>query len=107
MVGSRRDGPGTWPRGARPQGSVTFAQVQPIIAERCAVCHAEKPSFAGFQQPPGGVMLDTPERIRAAAPRIQQQAVATQAMPLGNLTQMTADERALLGKWLAEGAEVE
>jgi len=25
-------------------------------------------------------------------------------MPLGNLTKMTPEERALLGKWLAEGA---
>jgi uncharacterized membrane protein len=86
---------------------VTFAQVQPIIAERCAVCHAEKPRFAGFQQPPAGVMLDTPERIRAAAPRIQQQAVATQAMPLANLTQMTPDERTQVARWLARGAPVD
>lgn len=86
---------------------VTFAQVQPIIAERCAVCHSEKPRFAGFQQPPAGVMLDTPERIRAAAPRIQQQAVATQAMPLGNLTQMTPDERTRVARWLARGAPVD
>jgi uncharacterized membrane protein len=86
---------------------VTFAQVEPIIAERCAVCHAEKPRFAGFQQPPAGVMLDTPERIRAAAPRIQQQAVATQAMPLGNLTRMTPDERTRVARWLARGAPVD
>jgi uncharacterized membrane protein len=97
---------------ARGQGDaraveVTFGEVRPIIAQRCAVCHAEKPKFAGFQQPPAGVMLDTPERIHAAAPRIQQQAVATQAMPLGNLTQMTPDERALLARWLARGASVD
>ena len=40
----------------------------------------------------------------AAAPRIQQQAVTTQAMPIGNLTKMTNEERALVGKWLADGA---
>jgi uncharacterized membrane protein len=86
--------------------AVPFAKVQPIVAERCATCHAEKPTFAGFQQPPGGVMLDTPERIKAAALRIHQQTIATQAMPIGNLTKMTADERALLGRWLAEGASL-
>jgi uncharacterized membrane protein len=86
---------------------VRFAQAGPIIAQRCAVCHAEKPTYAGFQQPPAGVMLDTPERIHAAAERIQQQAVATQAMPLGNLTQMTPDERSQIARWLARGAPVD
>jgi uncharacterized membrane protein len=86
---------------------VKFADVRPIIAERCAVCHAERPSFAGFQQPPAGVMLDTPERIHAAAPRIQQQAVSTQAMPLGNLTHMTDEERSRVARWLALGAPID
>jgi uncharacterized membrane protein len=84
--------------------AVPFASVQQVINERCVTCHAEKPTFQGFQQPPAGVMLDTPERIRAAAPRIQQQTVVTQAMPIANLTRMTPEERALIGKWLAEGA---
>jgi uncharacterized membrane protein len=83
---------------------VSFATVQPIIAERCTVCHAARPTFPGFQQAPGGVVLDTPEQIKAAAPRIHQQTIATRAMPIGNLTKMTDDERALLGKWLAEDA---
>jgi uncharacterized membrane protein len=88
-------------------GSVSFARVQPIIAERCAVCHAAKPTFAGFQQPPGGLTFDTPEQVKAAAPRIHQQTIATQAMPIGNLTKMTDEERQLLGKWLAAGAPLE
>ena len=57
-------------------------------------------------QPPGGVLLDTPERVKAAAPRIQQQAITTQAMPIGNLTKMTDEERQLLGRWLADGASI-
>ncbi|HUN90663.1 MAG TPA: urate hydroxylase PuuD [Burkholderiaceae bacterium] len=93
------------PRPAPTQSAdVSFSQVEPIVAERCSVCHAPKPRFAGFTQPPAGVLLDTPEHIRAAAARIQQQAVATQTMPLGNLTGMTPQERALLGRWLAAGA---
>ena len=87
--------------------AITFAQVRPIIRERCAVCHAEKPTFAGFVQPPGGLALDTRDQIKAAASRIHQQTIATPAMPIGNLTKMTDDERALLGKWLAEGAKTE
>jgi uncharacterized membrane protein len=87
--------------GAAP---VTFARVQPIIRERCAVCHAEQPTYPGFQQPPGGLLLDTPDRIKAAADRIHQQTIATQTMPIGNLTKMTDEERRLLGAWLAAGA---
>ena len=97
------------PRAAAPGagGGATFAKVAPIIHERCASCHADKPTFAGFDQAPAGVKLDTPERIVAAAPRIQQQSVATQAMPIGNLTKMTPEERALVGQWIAAGAKLD
>ena len=87
--------------------TVGYAAVQPIIRERCAVCHSEKPTFAGFVQPPGGLLLDTPDQVKAAAQRIHQQTIATQAMPIGNLTKMTDEERQLLGKWLADGAKVD
>jgi uncharacterized membrane protein len=86
--------------------TVPYATVQQIMEHRCVTCHAEKPTFAGFQQPPAGVMLDTPERVKSAAPRIHQQTIATQTMPLGNLTKMTPEERTVLGKWLAEGANI-
>ncbi len=95
------------PAPAPAGAAVGFARVASIIAARCAVCHASKPTFAGFQQPPGGLVFDTPEQIKAAAQRIHQQTIATQAMPLGNLTRMTAEERALLGRWLAEGAPLQ
>ena len=97
------------PRSATPTApvAVSFAKVQPIIAERCTVCHAERPTFPGFQQPPSGLLLDTPPRIKAAADRIHQQTIATRAMPIGNLTKMTEDERALLAQWLAAGAPTE
>ena len=91
----------------RDSQQIGFDRIAPIIAERCAVCHAEKPSFAGFQQPPGGLRLDTPQQIQAAAPRIQQQAVNTQTMPIGNITKMTDDERALIARWLAAGAKID
>ncbi len=86
---------------------IPYARVQPIIAERCAVCHAERPTFAGFREAPGGVMLDTPERVKAASQKIHQQTIATHAMPIGNLTHMTPEERALLGRWLAAGAPID
>lgn len=86
--------------------AVAFSQVAPIIAQRCAVCHAQKPTQSGFASAPAGVKLDTPERIHAAAAAINQQAVLTRAMPIGNMTNMTQAERALLGRWIAAGAKI-
>ena len=78
--------------------------MQAIVALRCATCHAEKPAQEGFAIAPKDVKLDTPERIAANAQKIYEQAVATKAMPIGNLTGMTDDERATLGAWVAAGA---
>ena len=41
----------------------------------------------------------------ANAALIRAQAVATHAMPLGNLTNMTDAERATLGAWIDSGAK--
>jgi uncharacterized membrane protein len=94
------------PRGAREAGPVAFAQVQGVIGARCVNCHADKPSFQGLAEAPKGVKLDTPERVRAAAPQIYQQAARSKAMPPGNLTGMTDEERALLERWYRSGAEL-
>ena len=85
-------------------GEVAFSDVAAIVHARCAGCHSAKPSQAGIDVAPKGVLLDTPARIVDNAAAIRQQAVATHAMPLGNLTQMTDDERARLGAWIDAGA---
>ena len=92
--------------GGRTAATVSYARVGPIVAQRCAVCHAAKPSRPGFSAPPQGVLLDTPEHVRANAKLIEQQAVVTRAMPLGNVTNMTDAERATLGAWIAGGAKL-
>jgi uncharacterized membrane protein len=95
------------PRQAPPLASpVSFARVQPIFAQRCAVCHAAHPTQPGFAAAPAGVLLDTPAHIKANAQRIYQQAVAERTMPLGNLTGMTPRERLLVGAWIRAGAHV-
>ena len=55
---------------------------------------------------PRGIKLDTPQEIKAQASAIEQQAVQTQAMPLGNVTGMTRSERNVLGRWIAQGARI-
>nr|WP_302056214.1 urate hydroxylase PuuD [Pseudomonas sp. SBB6] len=81
-----------------------FEKIHSVIQERCTVCHSAKPTSPLFSAAPAGVMLDTPQQIQQQAARIQAQAVATQIMPLGNITQMTQQERDLIGAWVAKGA---
>jgi uncharacterized membrane protein len=86
--------------------AVSFARIRPILERRCVTCHAAKPTRPGFTAPPAGVLLDTPQHARANARRAYEQAVATHAMPLGNITHMTDAERALLGAWVDTGAKI-
>jgi uncharacterized membrane protein len=58
----------------------------------------------GFDQAPQGVMFDTPDQIAQRAELIGKMAVTTDAMPLGNATGMTPEERTILGRWIAGGA---
>ena len=84
--------------------TVRFTQVAGIIEQRCAACHSLHPTKVDAA--PRGIKLDTPEEIKAQASAIEQQAVQTRAMPLGNVTGMTQAERDLLGRWLAQGARI-
>lgn len=86
---------------------VSFETINKVIQERCSVCHSATPSHAAFAAAPAGVMLDTPEEIKANVPRIVAQTVTTQVMPLGNMTQMTEEERALIGTWVEQGATIQ
>ena len=94
-----------WLAPARPAGvdaaaaarPPAFAEVQAVIAQRCAMCHN-----ADLQNK--GVALHTPALIAQHAPAIHQQAVLLKTMPLNNATQITDAERALIGRWFAAGA---
>ena len=80
------------PAQAKP---VPFAEVQSVIAERCAPCHSGASA-------PLGITFETRAQIEAWAGAIEQQAVLTRAMPPGNTTGITEEERALLGAWIAQ-----
>ncbi|MBS0632990.1 MAG: urate hydroxylase PuuD [Verrucomicrobia bacterium] len=84
---------------------VTFDQVRTIVGQRCVTCHSPVPTFAGLTQPPAGVVLNTPAAITQNAQRIYQQVVVTRIMPLGNVTQATDQERAIIAAWVADGAK--
>jgi uncharacterized membrane protein len=96
-------GPRETTSGALP-ATPTFAAVTDIVQSRCSMCHAREPVWAGIAYAPKGVVLDDGERIRAHARLIDINAVRSNAMPPGNVTDMSAEERRALAAWLAAGA---
>jgi uncharacterized membrane protein len=85
---------------------VPFVQVATVVKQRCATCHSAQPTDESFSTAPKGLVLDTPAQIKAKSAAIEEQAVDTKAMPLGNATGMSDEERALLGRWIDQGAAI-
>jgi uncharacterized membrane protein len=80
---------------------VTDAEVLAIAQSRCAACHGKVPSDPTVKAAPKGIELETIDNLKRYAERIAVQAVRSRAMPLGNKTGMTTEERAKLGAWIA------
>jgi uncharacterized membrane protein len=88
------------PKGSSAQ-PVTATQATAIVQRRCVMCHSANPTSDQFRSAPAGVVLDTTEQIVQRADQIKAQAVDSTAMPLGNATGMTDQERQALGAWIA------
>ena len=84
---------GTAPTGQDPGRS----RSRRCRAYRRAVRHLPLGSVGPARSP-----LETEEQIRARADDIERQAVQTRAMPPGNATGMTDEERELLAAWIAQ-----
>jgi uncharacterized membrane protein len=82
-------------------GAVSDAEVLAITKKHCTVCHAQKPTHESFQEAPKNVTLETVDQLKRYAPLILSQTVQNKAMPLGNQTGMTEEERAKIGAWIA------
>ncbi|WP_378948569.1 urate hydroxylase PuuD [Mesorhizobium sp. ANAO-SY3R2] len=76
-----------------------FPAVRDTVLGRCAMCHAAEPSYEGIYHAPKGVILETDGAIAEHAREIYLQAGRSHAMPPGNVTQITPQERALLVAW--------
>ncbi|WP_372742239.1 urate hydroxylase PuuD [Neptunomonas sp.] len=83
---------------------VEFSEVKSIINERCTACHSATPTHPSFKVAPLGAMLDSSTQIKLLVPKIHAQVIASDIMPLGNITHMTEEERALIGLWIQQGA---
>ena len=82
-------------------GAVSNAEVLAITQKHCTMCHAQKPTHESFQEAPKNVVLESVAELRKYAPLILNQTVQNKAMPLGNQTGMTEEERAKIGAWIA------
>jgi uncharacterized membrane protein len=96
--------PGGAGGGSVGAAAVSFARVQSIVQQRCVPCHSAHPTRVSVA--PKGVVFDTPSQISAQASLIEQVAVTTKVMPIGNATGMTQAERDVLGAWIRQGAKI-
>jgi mono/diheme cytochrome c family protein len=76
------------------------SEILALIRTHCVACHAAEPTHEAFAKAPAGVLLETVAQIAANAARIMNQVVVTRAMPLGNETGMTDEERDRIAAWI-------
>jgi uncharacterized membrane protein len=98
--------PSTVGAGSAIRVQVSFADARHVIDRRCAVCHSSQPADLTFGVAPAGVMFDTPDEIAARVLRIRERAIVTRTMPPANKTNITDTERALLARWIDQGAHI-
>ncbi len=78
-----------------------FSEVREIVQTRCTVCHSANPVQTGFQTAPSGIIMDNDEQILALASRIFTVTVVNRSMPIGNLSNISDQERAAIASWYA------
>ena len=91
-------GPG--PAMANESVAIGYAQIQPVIAQRCYGCHGQAMQMKNIR-------LDSAALLAQNAQAVYQQTVVLRAMPINNATQITEDERLLIKKWFEGGALVQ
>jgi uncharacterized membrane protein len=81
-----------------------FAAARDVVMGRCSMCHNVTPDYPGIFEAPKDVHLDSDVAIATHAREIALQAGFSHAMPPGNVSGITDEERALLVAWYREGA---
>src|SRR5207245_11473886 len=66
LVTAPRSGPGLRSVGSQ----VSFADVRVVVARRCAACRSSAPPQPGIPAAALGVLLDTPDELRANPPGV-------------------------------------
>jgi len=75
-----------------------------LIDTHCGQCHSQSPTFPGMTAPPLGVVFDSMASITQHADKARE-ALAAKYMPLGNLKQLSDEERQQLVTWFAQKAK--
>ncbi len=88
------------------RNEVSFNEVNLIVQKRCLQCHSSHPTDEVFTVPPNGVVYETPQNIAGLKDKILQRVVVTKTMPLNNKTNMTEEERQVIGCWIQQGAQL-
>ena len=81
--------------------TVSDTDVMRIVTTHCVSCHARSPTHESFKEPPNNIVLETVADLKRFAPQVVAQTVVNKAMPMGNQTVMTEDERQQIGAWIA------
>jgi len=90
----------TAPQPRAAAAAVSDAQALAITQKHCVSCHAREPKHPAFREAPKNVALETVPEMRRWSKLIVAQTVQNRAMPLGNQTGMTDEERETLGNWV-------
>ncbi|MBV7453454.1 urate hydroxylase PuuD [Acidovorax sp. sif1233] len=80
-------------------GQNDYASLQPVLAQRCYMCHGEQVQMKNLR-------LDAPDSVKQHAQAVYQQVVVQKLMPMNNATGMTDAERGLVKRWFEAGAAV-
>ncbi|MFC3075355.1 urate hydroxylase PuuD [Shinella pollutisoli] len=96
---------GLSPAAGRFAANGHFPAVRDLVSARCSMCHAAEPVWEGLRAAPKDVILESDADIARHAREIYLQAGRSRAMPPGNLTGMTAGERALVAAWFETAVE--
>ena len=88
------------PDGERTGGQIGYAILQPILAQRCYLCH-------GAQVQMKNVRLDSPSQVKLHAQNIYQQVVVSKVMPMTNTTGISEAERMVVKQWFETGARLD
>ncbi len=79
-----------------------FEAVKQVVDTRCAECHSAVPGYPGVNEAPKDVRLDSDAGIAQHAEQIAMEAGYSTAMPPGNVSEITPEERALIVQWFRE-----